>query len=320
MNAHPYDALTPDLILDAVDSLGLITDGRLLALNSYENRVYQVGIDEQTPLIAKFYRPERWSDAAIAEEHAFALELAAHELPVVAPLVIDGSSLFSHQGFRFALFPRRGGHAPEAEDPELLYRLGQFLGRLHNIGATRPFAHRESLTPALAQHALATLEAFAGHESGYLTAARQLIEQAQARFNAVNPSLLRGHGDCHIGNLLYRDEQLWLVDLDDTRMAPAMQDLWLLLSPEADSQRRQLTELLDGYEEFRDFPRAELALIEPLRALRLVLHDAWLAKRWSDPAFPKAFPWFDQNGYWAAQARRFDEQRRALEQPTVTLY
>ncbi|MCJ8170349.1 serine/threonine protein kinase [Atopomonas sediminilitoris] len=323
MNTHPYDRLTPELILDAVEAQGLLSDGRLLALNSYENRVYQVGIEDQAPLIAKFYRPERWSPAAIAEEHAFAHALAQHELPIVAPLLFKQRSVFEHQGFHFALYPRRGGHGPDAENPDLLYRLGQLLGRIHNLGATEHFVHRERWDVALVQQALdelATFPALLEAPCDYLSQAQALLDEAGARIAAVNPTYLRVHGDCHIGNLLYRDEQLWLVDLDDTRMAPAIQDIWLLLSPEEDSQRRQLTELIDGYEEFRDFPRAELALIEPLRALRLVHYDAWLAKRWADPAFPRAFPWFAGSGYWQAQARRLQEQRVALTRATVTLY
>ncbi|HEY6609672.1 MAG TPA: serine/threonine protein kinase, partial [Pseudomonas sp.] len=235
--SHPFATLTPDLVLDAVESLGFLSDARVLALNSYENRVYQVGIEGETPLIAKFYRPARWSDAAIREEHAFSFELAEHEVPVVAPIQQGGESLFEHAGFRFALFPRRGGRAPEPGDLDQLYRFGQLLGRMHAIGASRPFAHREALTVSNFGHeSLATLlEGNFVPRSllpAYESVARDLLARLDALFARIEYSSIRLHGDCHPGNLLYRDERFHVVDLDDCRMGPAVQDLWMLLAGE----------------------------------------------------------------------------------------
>ena len=249
--SHPFSALTPDLVLDAVESLSFLSDARVLALNSYENRVYQVGIEGEVPLIAKFYRPGRWSDAAIREEHAFSFELEAHEVPVVAPLLVGGDSLFEHAGFRFALFPRRGGHAPEPGDLDQLYRFGQLLGRLHAIGASRPFQHREALTVANFGHeSLATLldGNFIPRSllPAYESVARDLLARLDALFAATPYQAIRLHGDCHPGNLLYRDERFHIVDLDDCRMGPAVQDLWMLLAGDRHERQRQLGELIDG--------------------------------------------------------------------------
>ncbi|CAD5106593.1 serine/threonine protein kinase [Zestomonas carbonaria] len=322
---HPYAALSPDLVLDAVESLGFISDARVLALNSYENRVYQVGIDESEPLIAKFYRPGRWSDEAIREEHAFSLELAEHEVPVVAPLVRDGETLFEHAGFRFALFPRRGGRAPEPGNLDQLYRFGQLLGRLHAIGATRPFVHRETLDVQSFGHAsLATLL-----EGGfvppsllpaYQSVARDLLGRVDALFADTAYDSIRLHGDCHPGNLMYRDELFHIVDLDDCRMGPAVQDLWMMLAGERHERQSQLAELLDGYQEFHDFAPRELALIEGLRALRLLHHSAWLARRWDDPAFPRAFPWFAGERYWGDQVLALREQLAALDEEPLKVF
>lgn len=323
--SHPFAALTPDLVLDAVESLGLLSDARVLALNSYENRVYQVGIEGEAPLVAKFYRPGRWSDAAIREEHAFAFELAEHEVPLVAPIRHAGDSLFEHAGFRFALFPRRGGHAPEPGDLEQLYRFGQLLGRLHAIGASRPFQHREALSVASFGHAsLASLLAGQFIPSGlrptYEALARELLARLDALFAATPATPIRLHGDCHPGNLLLRDEQFHIVDLDDCRMGPAVQDLWMLLAGERDERRRQLSELLDGYQEFHDFAPRELALIEGLRSLRLIHYSAWLARRWDDPAFPASFPWFGGERYWQEQTQILREQLAALDEEPLRLY
>ena len=296
--SHPYADLSPDLVLDAVESLGFLSDARVLALNSYENRVYQVGIEGGEPLIAKFYRPGRWSDAAIREEHAFSLELAEHEVPVVAPLVRDGETLFEHAGFRFALFPRRGGHAPEPGDLDQLYRFGQLLGRLHAIGASRPFVHRGSLDVQSFGHAsLATLldGAFIPQSllPAYRSVARDLLGRIEALFAETPYTAIRLHGDCHPGNLMYRDECFHLVDLDDCRMGPA---------------------------EFHDFAPRELALIEALRSLRLLHHSAWLARRWDDPAFPKAFPWFAGERYWGDQILALREQLAALDEEPLKVF
>ena len=315
--SHPFDTLTPDLVLDAVESQGLLTDARVLALNSYENRVYQVGIEGSQPLIAKFYRPDRWSDAAIEEEHAFTAELAEHEVPVVAPIRHADSTLFSHAGFRFALFPRRGGHAPEPGDLNQLYRLGQLLGRLHAIGASKPFEHRERISVEQFGHAsLDTLLAgdFVPREllPAFESVARDLLKRVEDAFARTPYSAIRLHGDCHPGNIMHRDEVFHLVDLDDCRSGPAVQDLWMMLAGDREERLGQLAELLEGYDEFHDFDPRELALIEPLRALRQLHHSAWLARRWDDPAFPRSFPWFGQPRYWGDQILALREQTAAL--------
>ncbi|MDG9929786.1 MULTISPECIES: serine/threonine protein kinase [unclassified Pseudomonas] len=323
--SHPFSTLTPDLVLDAVESLGYLSDARVLALNSYENRVYQVGIEESEPLIAKFYRPDRWSDAAIREEHTFSRELVEHEVPVVAPLERDGESLFEHAGFRFALFPRRGGRAPEPGNLDQLYRLGQLLGRLHAVGATRPFTERETLAVDNFGHAsLDTLLQGGFIPSGLLPAyrsvAQDLLGRLDALFGRVRYNAIRLHGDCHPGNLLYRDETFNVVDLDDCRMGPAVQDLWMMLAGERQERLGQLAELIDGYQEFHDFDPRELPLIEGLRALRLLHHSAWIARRWDDPAFPLAFPWFANERYWGDQVLMLREQIAALDEEPLRLF
>ncbi len=323
--SHPFATLSPDLVLDAVESLGYLSDARVLALNSYENRVYQVGIEGETPLIAKFYRPARWSDAAIREEHAFSLELAEHEIPVVAPLLRDGESLFEHAGFRFALFPRRGGHAPEPGNLEQLYRLGQLLGRLHGVGASRPFQHRETMTVENFGHQSLACVLDSGFlptslRPAYESVARDLLARLDALFASVRYTAIRLHGDCHPGNLLYRDEAFHMVDLDDCRMGPAMQDLWMMLAGERQERLGQLSELMEGYQEFHDFDRRELALIEGLRSLRLLHYSAWLARRWDDPAFPMSFPWFANERYWGDQILALREQLAALDEAPLQLF
>lgn len=319
MSSHPYDALTPDAVIAAVESLGLICDLRILALNSYENRVYQVGIDEAQPLIAKFYRPGRWSREAILEEHSLLAELDAAELPVIAPLKVAGSSLHRYGEFLFALFPRKGGTAPEPGDPEHLFRMGQLLGRLHGVAGSRNFLHRPRIdignfavepSAQLLKLGFVPAEIAARYETA-ITAIVALCEQVFGRVSDVR--YLRAHGDCHIGNILHtRDDALFLVDFDDSRMAPAVQDLWMLLSGDAGEQRRQLEEILAGYEDFAEFHRAELKLIEPLRTLRMIHYAHWLAIRWGDPAFPRAFPWFNTTDYWQRHVGMLEQQVSAL--------
>lgn len=323
--SHPFDTLTPDLVLDAVESIGYLSDARVLALNSYENRVYQVGIEDETPLIAKFYRPGRWSDAAILEEHQFSLELAEHEVPVVAPLERDGSTLFEHAGFRFALFPRRGGRAPEPGNLDQLYRLGQLLGRMHAVGANRPFEHRETLGVQNFGHdSLSTLlEGNFVPRSllpAYESVARDLLKRVEDVFASTDFTPIRLHGDCHPGNILARDDAFYLVDLDDCRMGPAVQDLWMMLAGERHERLGQLAELVDGYNEFHDFTPRELPLIEALRALRLMHYSAWLARRWDDPAFPMSFPWFGSERYWGDQVLILREQMSALQEEPLRLF
>lgn len=299
MNATPYARLSPDAVLAAVESAGVLTDGRLLALNSFENRVYQVGVEDAPPLVAKFYRGGRWSDAAIAEEHAFAQELAAAELPVVAPLLFHNSTLLHHDGFRFALYPRCGGRAPELESAQNLQWMGRLLARLHGVGARGRFhargaIDRATLISAPSRVVLASpLLPPAQHEryARAIAAVDKLIAQ---RFAAVgNGPSLRLHGDCHAGNVLWTDAGPHFVDLDDARTGPAVQDLWMLAQ-----NPRALELLLEGYAEFRDFERRELALIEPLRLMRQIHYAGWIAQRWDDPAFPRAFPFAAEPRWW----------------------
>jgi Ser/Thr protein kinase RdoA (MazF antagonist) len=313
MSAAPYANLTPDLVLDAVGACGLWPDGRLLALNSYENRVWQVGIEDDAPVIAKFYRPGRWSDAAIAEEHAFALELAADELPVVAPLAFERNTLLEHAGYRYALYPRRGGRAPSLESAEQLEWLGRLIARLHAVGSRTPFAHREPIDRASmierpAQAVLASALLPLHLAEGYRAAVRRLDDAVAARLDAVGPVRpLRLHGDCHPGNLLWTDAGPHFVDLDDARTGPAVQDLWMLAHDDA-----AMEALLEGYTSMRDFDYAELALIPALRAMRQVHHAGWIAQRWADPAFPAAFPFAAEPRWWEQHVADLHELVDAL--------
>ncbi|HZP86191.1 MAG TPA: serine/threonine protein kinase [Burkholderiales bacterium] len=326
-SAHPYDALTPDVILNAVESLGLRCDGRLLALNSFENRVYQIGIEDGQPIIAKFYRPQRWTDAMIEEEHAFARELNEAELPVVAPLADEkGRALHHFGGFRFAIYPRQRGRAPELESQETLGRMGRFIGRIHAIGALRPFLARpaisvETLGDVPIAHLLSHDFLPSDLRPAYETVAAQLLERIRAAFAQVGATQsLRLHGDCHPGNVLWADDGPHFVDLDDARMGPAVQDLWMLLSGDRDSQARQLRWVLDGYWEFNDLDLRELQLIEPLRSLRIIHYAGWLALRWDDPAFPAAFPWFNTQRYWQDHILALREQVVAMDEPPLALF
>jgi Ser/Thr protein kinase RdoA (MazF antagonist) len=299
LNSEPYATLDPDRVLDAVTACGLWPDGRLLALNSYENRVWQVGIEDDAPVIAKFYRPHRWSDAAILEEHAFALELAADELPVVAPLVFGGRTLLHHDGFRYALTPRRGGRAPSLESAEQLEWLGRLIARIHAVGARQPFAHRGRLDRAtlIEQPMHATLASTllpSSLQAAYRNAAERVDHAVAARMEAIGPvRQLRLHGDCHPGNVLWTDAGPHFVDLDDARMGPAVQDLWMLANDHAAMQS-----LLEGYQQMREFDFTELALVPALRAMRQVHYAGWIAARWHDPAFPAAFPFAAEARWW----------------------
>jgi Ser/Thr protein kinase RdoA (MazF antagonist) len=322
---HPYARLTPDLILDAVESADLRCDGRLLALNSFENRVYQVGIEDAQPVVAKFYRPQRWSDAMIEEEHAFARELADAELPVVAPLAAgDGTTLRRFGGFRFALYPRQRGRAPELESQDTLTWMGRFIGRIHAIGALRPFEQRPRLTlesfgEAPSRYVLEHGFVPADLRPAYESLIAQLLRQVRLRMEqAGEVSVLRLHGDCHPGNVLWAEDGPHFVDLDDARMGPAVQDLWMLLSGERATMSRQIRWVLDGYWEFHDFDLRELQLVEPLRTLRMIHYAGWLALRWDDPAFPAAFPWFNTQRYWQDHILALREQAAALDEPALT--
>jgi Ser/Thr protein kinase RdoA (MazF antagonist) len=339
---HAYEALTPDRVLDALASVGLLGDGRLMALSSYENRVYQVHLESPVGeadlagdvVVAKFYRPDRWTDAQITEEHAFAAELMAAEIPVVGPLVLEGNTLNHFGGFSFSVSPSRGGRRPELDNLDVLEWIGRFLARIHTVGSAKPFAHRPALnlqtfgyTPrdillgggdhgAKGVHGYIPLDM----ESRWCKAFDEAMLVAQSVFESVGDvKNLRLHGDCHPGNILWTPEGLPLagphfVDLDDARTGPAVQDLWMLVSGDRAQSTRQLGALVDGYEEFREFDRRELALIEPLRTLRLVHYSAWLAQRWHDPIFPINFPWFGSSDYWKGQVDMLEEQTEAMQE------
>jgi Ser/Thr protein kinase RdoA (MazF antagonist) len=323
----PYSGLTPDTVLDALASAGFAGDGRLLALNSYENRVYQVWLEgEETPnspasVVAKFYRPARWTDAQILEEHAFALELAEREIPVVAPLALEsGRTLHAFGGFRFAVYPRRGGRTPELEDRKTLEWIGRFIGRIHAVGAVRPFADRPALDiESLGREPRDWLLAHDFIPADLLDAWKSAVDLALARVarcyeRAGEVRTLRLHGDCHAGNMLWTDAGPHFVDFDDCRSGPAIQDLWMLLSGDRGSMTRQLADVLAGYEDFRDFDPRELHLLEALRTLRLIHYSAWLARRWDDPAFPAAFPWFNTQRYWQDRVLELKEQIALMDE------
>lgn len=320
-----FAGLTPDVILNAVDHCEFRTDGRLLALNSYENRVYQVGIEDSTPLIAKFYRPHRWSSDALLEEHRFAQELADEEIPVIAPLQVAGKTLLESEGFRFALYPRQGGHWPELNSQADREWMGRLIARLHAVGATRPFVYRPRLDTESFGHDscryLLENGFLPGHiEVAYRTLTEDLLRQIESiQQYAGNITEIRLHGDCHPGNILWTHQGPHLVDLDDCRTGPTVQDLWMLLSGERHEMQGQLIDILEGYEQFRDFDTRELQLIEPLRTLRIIHYAAWLARRWHDPAFPLAFPWFNSPRYWEEHILVLREQAGLMSEPAITV-
>ncbi|MDQ6917561.1 MAG: serine/threonine protein kinase [Pseudomonadota bacterium] len=334
--APPYAELTPDCVLDALSSVGLVGDGRLLSLNSYENRVYQVWLDDTaqsssvpaaaSSVVAKFYRPHRWSDAQIGEEHAFVADLAEHEMPVVAPLQLVGkATLASFRGFRFAVYPRCGGRAPELEDRSTLEWMGRFIGRIHRVGAVQPFAQRPALD----------LRSFGEEPRDWLLAHNFIPADIEAAWKSVVALGLDGvrhcfgragdvrnirlHGDCHAGNVLWTDAGPHFVDFDDARMGPAIQDLWMLLSGDRADMQRQLRAIVSGYEDFQEFDDRELWLIEGLRTLRLIHYSAWIARRWDDPAFPAAFPWFNTQRYWQDRILELREQVAAMDEPALVM-
>ena len=324
-NHHPFQRLTPSLVMDAVESQGYRCDSRIFALNSYENRVYQVGIDDALPLIAKFYRPERWSEQQILEEHSFCFELVEHELPIVAPLKnTDGISLFHYDGFYFALYPRQGGHAPEFDNLDNLKILGRLLGRIHGTGAVTPFTHRPTLDrQSFGTNSVRLIEEHfipPEYRASYTAVTGQLLEAIDTILAEVGPvRIIRTHGDCHAGNILWRDNAPHFVDFDDARMAPAVQDLWMMFSGERPRQLAQLDSLLEGYREFNDFDPRELRLIEPLRTLRMLHYSAWLGRRWGDPLFPHTFFWFNTTRYWGEHILELREQLAALCEPALEI-
>ena len=354
---HAFEALTPDVVMDALASVGLHGDGRLLALSSYENRVYQLHLENDTggarAVVVKFYRPERWSEAQILEEHAFSAELMEAEIPVIGPMVLQGTTLNHFGGFAFSVSPSRGGRPPELDSPEVLEWIGRFLARIHTVGAARPFVSRPALD----------LQTFGIDSRDWLLGHQQVPLDVQSAWEAISQNaiykianyscltgatglndgqngpksppeqendpitLLRLHGDCHPGNILWTPTDVpaikgpgpHFVDLDDARTGPAVQDFWMLLSGDRQQRSRQLGALVDGYEQFREFDRRELALIEPLRTLRLIHYSAWLARRWSDPTFPINFPWFGSSDYWKGQVQMLEEQMEAMEEEPLVV-
>jgi Ser/Thr protein kinase RdoA (MazF antagonist) len=337
--AHAFQTLTPELVQDALNSVGLWGDGRMMALSSYENRVYQVHLDEPVQghptVVLKFYRPERWTLAQITEEHQFAAELAQADIPVVPPLHINGQTLHHHGGFGFSVSPSKGGRRPELDDFEVLEWVGRFIARIHTVGEQRPFVHRPALNLQtfaldsrdwLLAHHMVPLDMQSRWEAALANALDVLAQVAPGlqAGHASAPALLRLHGDCHPGNILWTPTERpgggpHFVDLDDARTGPAVQDLWMLLSGDRQQQTIALSALLDGYEQFRPFDRRELVLIEPLRTLRQIHYSAWLARRWADPTFPINFPWFGSSDYWAGQVHQLEEQAEAMLEPPLVV-
>jgi Ser/Thr protein kinase RdoA (MazF antagonist) len=336
--SHAFEALTPDVVMDALASVGLFGDGRQLALSSYENRVYQLHLEDGRAVVAKFYRPQRWTDEQILEEHGFAAELMAAEIPVIGPMLLQGVSLHHFGGFAFSVSPSRGGRPPELDDGEVLEWIGRFLARIHTVGAARPFVTRPTLD--LQNFGTESRDWLLAHEMVPLDVQSEWTRACQDALDVIagydclagaggpkDPQgspirRLRLHGDCHPGNILWTPTGVpasagpgpHFVDLDDARTGPAVQDLWMLLSGDRQQRTHQLGMLVDGYEQFREFDRRELALIEPLRTLRLIHYSAWLARRWSDPTFPINFPWFGSSDYWKGQVQMLQDQIEAMQE------
>ncbi|GAA0371364.1 serine/threonine protein kinase [Bowmanella denitrificans] len=321
MSDFSFHNLTPDLILDAVESTGIRVDSGLLALNSYENRVYQFIDEDRHRYVAKFYRPNRWSSEQIQEEHDFAEELLTQEIPIAAPMRLNGQTLHLHQGYYFALFPSVGGRQFEVDNLDQLEWMGRFIGRLHAVAASRPFTHRPQIdldsflfeSRKELEHSTLVPTALM---NPLFTIMDMVIDKTAKQYKPAKQ--IRLHGDCHPGNILWRDEPTF-VDLDDCRMGPAIQDLWMMLSGDRQQQLLQLDTLVNAYEEFFDFNHKELSLIEPLRAMRMVHYMAWLSRRWEDPAFPQAFPWFATDKYWEQQILALKEQYATLQEPPLSL-
>lgn len=322
MSKFSFEDLTPDLILDAIESVGVYAESGLLALNSYENRVYQFKAEDGLRYVVKFYRPERWSKAQIQEEHDFAYELAEAEVPVVAPIKHNGESLFEHQGYVFVLFPSVGGRQFEVDNLDQLDVMGRLIGRMHQVAKSKAFEHRptfscEEYLHTAKVHLQKSNLVPMGISTAFYTILDLVIEQAQAQYKNVQG--IRLHGDCHAGNILWAGEALMFVDLDDARQGPAIQDLWMMLSGDRQTQLLQLDTLVNAYEEFCDFDHAQLKLIEPLRAMRIIHYMGWVAKRWSDPAFVRNFSWFAEDKYWEQQILALKEQLAALQEAPLKL-
>lgn len=322
---HPFDALTPDAVLNAIDGIGLRTNARIYPLNSYENRVYYVGLEDSAPIIAKFYRPYRWRREQLLEEHAFTHELKQHELPVIAPLEHHHQSLFETADFYFAIYAMQGGHAPELSNEDTLMMIGRTLGRLHGVSASQSFTHRTTLS--VSQWGYENREFLLKNDflpsdiqSAYQSLTDHLLTYVEQIWASTTFTSIRLHGDCHPGNILWRDEMAFLVDFDDCCTGPAIQDIWMLLSGDRQQRIRQLSIIMEGYQEFHHFNPIELHLIEALRTLRMIHYSGWLAKRKDDPAFVMAFPWFNTPRYWADHVLALREQLAELQEPPLPLY
>jgi Ser/Thr protein kinase RdoA (MazF antagonist) len=323
MTKFDFSGLGPDLILDAIESLEIRVESGLLALNSYENRVYQFMAEDKRRYVVKFYRPQRWTELQINEEHQFSLELASHEIPVVAPLMSNGRTLHDYKGYYFALFPSVGARQFEVDNLEQLEWMGRFIGRIHSVSKSAKFEHRPTLT--VEEFLIEPLSQLKNNElipdylhSSFFAILEPVVKKASELYRATPTDNIRLHGDCHPGNILWRDGPTF-VDLDDCRNGPAIQDLWMMLSGDRQQQTLQLDTLIKAYQEFAEFDKEQLKLIEPLRAIRMVHYMAWLNKRWQDPAFPQAFPWFADGKYWEQQILALKEQLSALQEPPLVL-
>jgi Ser/Thr protein kinase RdoA (MazF antagonist) len=319
---HDFAQLQPDTIIDAVEKLNLACDARIFALNSYENRVYQIGVEDSSPVIGKFYRPNRWTDEQILEEHIFTEKLSQLEIPVIAPTAFDGKTLINHNQYRFALYPRHGGRTPELDNKDHLQWIGRFIGRIHAVGATENFQHRPTIdinSFAIEASQFLIQNQFIPDylDDAYQSLINDLIKLLEQRFELIKYDSIRLHGDCHPGNILWTDKGPHFVDFDDSRMGPSIQDLWMLLSGDNEEQTIQLNHILDGYFEFQEFNPVETRLIEPLRTLRIIHYASWLAKRWSDPTFPLNFPWFNTPNYWEQHILELREQFSLLQENEI---
>lgn len=321
-NAFTFQTLHPDTIMDALFEQGIRVDSGLTPLNSYENRVYQFQDEDRQRFVVKFYRPHRWTAEQIQEEHQFALDLLDDEVPVAAPLLFNQQTLLTHQGFFYAVFPCLGGRQFEADNIDQMESVARYLGRIHQTARKRIFQARPTI--GIEEYLTAPRQVFeatslipASLKVAFLNATDALIDATKARWDN-NVPVLRLHGDCHAGNILWRDGPLF-VDLDDARMGPAIQDLWMLLNGDKAEQRMQLETIIEAYEEFSPFNSDEIVLIEPLRAMRFVYYLAWLIRRWDDPAFPRNFPWLSGEDYWRNQITIFTEQVKVLQEPPLQL-
>ena len=326
---QPYANLTPDTVLNALESCGLRGDGRLIALNSYENRVYQVWLDEPEPfgasVVTKFYRPERWTSAAILEEHAFVAELVEREIPAVPPLTLHGRTLHEFEGFRFSVTPRLSGRSPELDNADVLTWMGRFIGRIHAVGELRPFAHRPRLdieTFGIEPREFLLANDFIPADllPAWSSVSAMALDGIHAIFDRVGAfKNIRLHGDCHASNVLWSHDGPHFVDFDDCRTGPAVQDLWMMLSGDREAMAQQMRSIISGYEDFCEFDDNQLGLIEALRTLRLLHYSGWIARRWHDPAFPAAFPWFNTQRYWQDRVLELREQISAMQEPALSL-